>query len=310
MGLTDNSGEKSLGRLGPVGRGGPIIVEHLPKPKNSAGRDLPTAIGVGVFLGALVIACLWIGPIAWFPLLSVAGFLAMWETMARMRENSIALPRWVMLALGQLIIWVSWPYGAKGTLGAIAFSAVTVMFARLFHHGRTSTPQNYMRDSAIGFFVLAWIPLCLAFAGMLILFEHAGVSGGFYVATFMLCVVGSDIGGYAAGVMFGSHPMAPAISPHKSWEGAAGSMIAGIIMGVLTTLFLINDPHWSTGIVLGAVLVVCAILGDLVESQVKRDLHIKDMSHLLPGHGGLMDRIDGMLPSAAMSWIVLSALGS
>jgi len=119
-------------------------------------------------------------------------------------------------------------------------------------------------------------------------------------------VVASDVGGYVAGVMFGSHPMAPAVSPNKSWEGFAGSIVFGIITGTLVVHFLIQGPWWM-GIIMGIALVVCATMGDLVESQFKRELGIKDMSNLLPGHGGLMDRLDGMLPAAAATYALLNA---
>ena len=123
----------------------------------------------------------------------------------------------------------------------------------------------------------------------------------------MLGVVFADIGGYAAGVLFGKHPMAPAISPKKSWEGLGGSLVFGITASVLAVVFLLDKPAW-VGVPLGLMLVITGALGDLVESQVKRDLGIKDMGTLLPGHGGLMDRLDAMLPSAVATWIVLSLL--
>jgi cytidylyltransferase family len=123
----------------------------------------------------------------------------------------------------------------------------------------------------------------------------------------MLCVVASDVGGYAAGVMFGAHPMAPAVSPKKSWEGFAGSVLFGMITGALSVHFLLHDD-WRIGLVLGVGLVICASLGDLVESQFKREFGIKDMSAILPGHGGLMDRIDGMLPAAMATWLLINTL--
>ena len=107
--------------------------------------------------------------------------------------------------------------------------------------------------------------------------------------------------------MFGSHPMAPAISPNKSWEGFAGSIVAGSITGILVVTLLIHGPWWM-GVVLGIALVICATMGDLVESQFKRELGIKDMSNLLPGHGGIMDRLDGMLPAAAATYILLTTI--
>ena len=121
----------------------------------------------------------------------------------------------------------------------------------------------------------------------------------------MLCVVASDIGGYAAGVLAGRHPMAPSISPKKSWEGFAGSQAAGMVAGALCVVFLLGGPWWA-GVLTGALLVVSATLGDLVESMIKRDLGIKDMGTLLPGHGGLMDRLDSLLPTAVVAWVALS----
>lgn len=307
MGLTDTPDDSGIGRIGSITHG--INVEHLPKPKNNAGRNLPVAIAVGVFLGALVVLSLWIGPYGWYPLVAVGVALAMWEVITRLREHSFVLPRSMTMILGQLIVWLSWPFGATGVLGGFTVAVLFLMFGRLFHHGRKIVPQNYLRDTAVGIFVLAWIPLFGAFAAMLSLMSRLGVPSGYYIVTFMLCVVASDTGGYIAGVFFGSRPMAPAVSPKKSWEGAAGSLVGGILAGVLTVTFLLGEPWWL-GVILGAALVVCATMGDLVESQFKREISIKDMSGLLPGHGGLMDRLDGMLPSAAVTWLVLSALST
>ena len=131
--------------------------------------------------------------------------------------------------------------------------------------------------------------------------------GGRRVFALIVTVVFGDIGGYAAGVLFGKHLMAPAISPKKSWEGLGGSLLFGITASVLAVTFLLDKPVW-VGVPLGLLLVITGTLGDLVESQVKRELGIKDMGTLLPGHGGMMDRIDGMLPSAVAGWIVLTLL--
>jgi len=126
------------------------------------------------------------------------------------------------------------------------------------------------------------------------------------VLCWLIVVVCSDTGGYAAGVLFGKHPMAPSISPKKSWEGFAGSMLAGAIGGTLSVMLLLH-AHWWVGLPYGLALVVCATGGDLVESLIKRDLGIKDMGNLLPGHGGLMDRLDSLLPTAVAAWLLLTA---
>ncbi len=123
----------------------------------------------------------------------------------------------------------------------------------------------------------------------------------------MIAVIASDVGGYAVGVLFGKHPMVPTISPKKSWEGFAGSLVCGITATIITATFLVGKTPWI-GALLGVLFVLTTALGDLVESQVKRDLGIKDMGRLLPGHGGLMDRLDGILPSAVAAWIVLTLL--
>lgn len=277
-----------------------------PKPKNSAGRDLGAAITTGVILGAIVIIAVIIGPKAWYPIVAIAIGLAMWEVLSRLREAGYQLPRTLMIIVGQVMVWTSAPYSTAGLVAAFAIGVLFVMFWRMFHRGRQATPENYLRDTAVGVFVLAWIPLFGSFAAMISLIDEGGVPGSHFIFAFMLCVVASDIGGYAAGVMFGSHPMAPAVSPNKSWEGFAGSAFFGVITGVLVVVLLIDGPWWM-GVILGAALVVCATMGDLVESQFKRELGIKDMSHMLPGHGGLMDRLDGMLPAACATYVLLNA---
>jgi phosphatidate cytidylyltransferase len=131
--------------------------------------------------------------------------------------------------------------------------------------------------------------------------------GAFRIIAWIVTVVASDIGGYAVGVLFGRHPMAPSISPKKSWEGFAGSVAACLVSGVLTVTLLL-DGSVTAGLVLGASVVLAATLGDLVESLVKRDLGVKDMGSLLPGHGGIMDRLDSIALSAPVAWVVLTLL--
>ncbi|MEJ5919620.1 MULTISPECIES: phosphatidate cytidylyltransferase [unclassified Corynebacterium] len=279
---------------------------RVPKPRNSAGRNLPVAIGVGVFLGAIVIGGLIVGPMAWYLIVAVAAAIGTWEVGERLKDSDWQVPRPVLILGGQLMIWLTIPWETTGLVFGFVVTVLVLLVSRLFLHGTHEAPRNWLRDTSVGVFILFWIPACIALAAMLARMDNPwDVRPQFVILAFMLCVVANDVGGYAAGVFFGKHPMAPAVSPKKSWEGFAGSVIAAAVVGVVIAIFAFNSEWWA-GLVLGICLAVASTLGDLVESQFKRDLGIKDMSSLLPGHGGLMDRLDGMLPAAAMTWLVIT----
>jgi phosphatidate cytidylyltransferase len=274
-----------------------------PKKASRAGRNLPAAIGVGVLLGGMAIGVLFFAPIGWLPVLSVFIPIATHEVVRRLREAGYALPVVPLLVGSLAMIWLTWPFGPAGLAGAYAGTVVVCMVWRLVGQGLGKQPVNYLRDMSATVLLATWVPLFASFSALLIFQEN----GGFRTFTVIVTVVFADIGGYVAGVLFGKHLMAPAISPKKSWEGLGGSLLFGISAAVLSVAFLMDKPAW-VGVPLGLMLVVTGVLGDLVESQVKRDLGIKDMGTLLPGHGGIMDRIDAMLPSAVAGWIVLTLL--
>jgi phosphatidate cytidylyltransferase len=279
------------------------VADTEPKKTSRAGRDLPAAIGVGAFLGFGVIAILVFVPHFWIPVVALAIAVATHEVVRRLHTAGFAIPVLPLLIGGQAMIWLTWPLGPAGALGAFGGTVVVCMIWRLLSGGLTQAPENYLRDVSTTVFLAAWIPLFGAF-GVLLVYPS---DGGWRVLCLMLGVAFSDIGGYTAGVLFGKHPMVPAISPKKSWEGFAGSLLAGTTASVLAVTFLLHKPAW-VGVPLGLMLVITGTLGDLIESQVKRDLGIKDMGTLLPGHGGIMDRLDSVLPSAVATWIVLTLL--
>jgi phosphatidate cytidylyltransferase len=273
-----------------------------PQKKSKAGRNLPAAIGVGVLLGGMAIGALLFWPIAWLPILAVFIPIATLEVIRRLREAGYALPMIPLLLGGQAMIWLTY-YGPTGLLGAYGGTIVVCMVWRLVGQGISEAPVNYLRDISATVLLATWVPLFASFSALLIFQDH----GGFRTFTVICTVVFADIGGYIAGVLFGKHLMVPAISPKKSWEGLGGSLLFGVTAAVLIVAFLLDKPAW-VGVPLGLFLVITGVLGDLVESQVKRDIGIKDMGTLLPGHGGIMDRIDAMLPSAVAGWIVLTLL--
>ncbi|BBY78073.1 phosphatidate cytidylyltransferase [Mycolicibacterium parafortuitum] len=278
-------------------------VDEPPKKSSRAGRNLPAAIAVGVALGGGLIAILLFAPYLWLALVAAAVAIATFEVCSRLGEAGYRIPMIPLLVGGQATLWLTWPFGPAGALGAFAATVVVCMIWRLVGQGLNHTPQNYTRDISATVFLATWVPLFASF-GALLIYPDDGANRVFCL---MLGVVFSDIGGYVAGVLFGKHTMAPAISPKKSWEGLAGSLLFGVTASVVAVVFLLDKPWWA-GVALGLMLVITGTLGDLVESQFKRDLGIKDMSNLLPGHGGMMDRIDAMLPSAVATWIVLALL--
>jgi phosphatidate cytidylyltransferase len=145
------------------------------------------------------------------------------------------------------------------------------------------------------------------FLGGFVVLLLAPDDGHLRVLAMLIGVVLSDTGGYAFGVFLGRHKLAPSVSPGKSWEGLGGSVVTAAVGGALIVMFMFDDDWWR-GVVLGVAVAVASTLGDLAESLLKRDLKVKDMSNLLPGHGGLMDRLDSILLAAPVAYTVLTLL--
>jgi phosphatidate cytidylyltransferase len=272
-----------------------------------AGRNLPAAIGSAVALVALIIVTL----VVWKPLFMVvvaaAVVVAVWELHRGFAARDIDLPEQPLMAGGVIMVVVAYFYGAPALVTATAVTALATMLW-LLHRG----VAGYVQNASASVFALIYVPFLGSFVALLLReggVTHvdgidAGVKGIF---TFIAVTAASDIGGYIAGVLFGRHQMAPVISPKKSWEGFAGSVVFCVAVGVAMIVWVL-DADWWIGVVLGLIAVVMATLGDLCESVIKRDLGIKDMSQVIPGHGGLMDRLDSLLATIAPIWLLLHYL--
>ena len=265
-------------------------------PPSRAGRNLPLATAVGVFLAALCVVTVNWFPVGFVVVVAVAFSIAVLELVTSVATVGVRAAR-VPLVLGTVaMVFASYYGGLPGLAVAFAGTVLTVLFWRL--PGETAGAVQDVTASA-------WIAAYAAFLGSFALLMFAQPRGADRVVVFIALTVCSDVGGYALGVLKGKHPMAPQISPKKSWEGFAGSVIACLLGGWLITGWLLDTEPWQ-GLLVGLAVVITATLGDLAESMVKRDLGIKDMGRLLPGHGGMMDRLDSLIPVAPVAYVLLS----
>lgn len=263
-----------------------------------AGRNLPVAIAVAVALVALVVSALAFYKELFLVVVTVAAWVALWELRNALAHQGTQIPA-LPLAVGTVGMIGGAYYGGTDVL-VVALTA-TLLAAVLWR--MPGGQEGFVRDVTASVFCIAYVPFLASFVSLLL----AASDGVDLVLTFIAVTVASDIGGYAVGVLAGRHPMVPAISPKKSWEGFAGSAITSMAVGVLCVGVLLHGEWW-VGLVLGVSTAVAATLGDLAESLIKRDVGIKDMSALLPGHGGLMDRLDSLLGSVSVVWLVLHFL--
>ena len=285
----------------------PVPEGPAPEPEPAAprhirtGRNLPVAIGVGALLGGLALLTLLTVKATFLIYMGVALAIGLHELVTALKTKDINVP-FIPVALGGAAMVTAAYWAAGGAVAAaFALTLLAILIYRMF--GGT---DGYVKDVTAGVFAVAYLPLLGATVAAM-LAEH---NGGKRVLTFIVLTICSDIGGYFAGITLtpftGGHKMAPVISPKKTWEGLAGSVFLSVVLGAILLPWLLHG-HWWQGVVTGIAAVAAAVFGDLAESMIKRDLAIKDMGSLLPGHGGILDRIDSLLACAPVVWLLLAA---
>ncbi|NHC44615.1 phosphatidate cytidylyltransferase [Motilibacter sp. K478] len=246
-------------------------------------------------MGGLLLASLYVQPSVFVGLAAVAALLGVSELVQAFGSRGIAVPGIPLGAAAVATLVAAYAGGEPGLLAAFALSALAVAAWR-----GAKGPEDFVRDATAGVFTLAYVPLLTGFA----LLSLRADDGPDRVVVFVLAVVANDVGGYAAGVLFGRHKLAPRVSPGKTWEGFAGSLAVAAAGTAASVAWLLDGPLWA-GALLGVACCLTATAGDLAESLIKRDLGIKDMGTLLPGHGGVMDRLDSLLPTAPVAYLLI-----
>ncbi|WP_227468331.1 phosphatidate cytidylyltransferase [Microbacterium sp. YJN-G] len=280
--------------------------------KQRTGRDLILAIVIGVAIGGALVASLLFVKWLFLVFALAAGLLGTYELSRALRGGGrridvvpqLIAAASVLLAAASGGFWLSWVLLIVGVAFVTVWRMVAQMIAK---DGRTY--GAVLGDILVGAFVQVYVPFLTSLAIVLLNRDE----GEWWVLSFIAIAVAADTCAYAAGLAFGKHPMAPRISPKKTWEGFAGAVAGALGLGVLLAIFLLHLTWWG-GLILGASILLSATLGDLGESMLKRDLGIKDMSSWLPGHGGILDRLDSILPSTvpalALSFLLAPWIGS
>lgn len=302
-----------------------------------SGRNLPAAIGIGILLGGSFLVSLII--LKWLFVIFGAvliGFTA-WELSTAIRVGGRMTPRVVSVVVGILVMPVAFyaaaprdpagfdfwrdlthPYGFGssvvglwlGVLGAIV--VVTLWrLAELAMPSHRTGRRNVLLDIGAGAFVQVYVTFMAGFYIVLTASSGphaASVGGEYWTLACMIIVVATDTGAWGTGIWLGRHKLAPNISPGKTWEGFAGSIVVAIVAGTILAPLMLHVPIW-VGPVMGVLLALVGTAGDLTESLIKRDLGVKDISSWLPGHGGFLDRLDSILPSAAVAYAIYYVLG-
>jgi phosphatidate cytidylyltransferase len=304
-GATDDAETTRTVRVGAEGFGGPswqeptAIEVGADSERAGPGRDVPTAFITGIVLAGLAVGSILIGPGAFAIFAGIVVLFAQGEFYLAMQKRHYQPATALGLVSGALVLGAGYYRGENAMLAIMALS----LFATFLWY-MTVPPQhrrNVVANIAITTLGVAYIPLLAAYAlAVLKLPDGEGLTLSIIGLTFVY-----DTAAFGVGYFWGSRPLAPNISPKKSWEGAIGATLVtiAVAVAVVTQVDLLDSIPNSVG--LAVVVALFAPLGDLAESLIKRDLEIKDMGGILPGHGGVMDRIDSVLFVAPAAFIYL-----
>jgi len=281
--------------------------EAQQKIEARTGRNLIVAILIGLaFGGVLLLSLLVIKELFMLFAAVLVGFTG-YELAHALRKGGYHVPRIVSAVVAVIAVPLAYYGGAGGQLLAVLGGIAIVILWRLAEQAVPSHRTGggvLLRDLTASAFVQGYVTLLATFTVVL----TAAEGGQWWTLAFIVVVVAADTGAYAFGLMFGKHKMAPIISPKKTWEGFAGGAGASLVAGVLLSTLMLGNTWWF-GLIFGAAIFLSATLGDLAESLIKRDIGIKDMSSWLPGHGGFLDRLDSILPSAAVAYVAFLVFG-
>jgi phosphatidate cytidylyltransferase len=273
------------------------------------GRSLSKSISVGLLLGGIFLfTILTFNGVLFMAFVAAAAGAGAWELSTALRLKGWYVPR-VPAVVGSVVIMpATYFFGQEAQwLISIAIVAALIIWrtVHLLWERRVAPMQalqNTLRDYAAAAFLVIYLPLTCSFSMMLL---RRPDDGQWWVLTFVLTVAMIDTFGYLVGRKLGRHKLAPGVSPKKTIEGLLASITAGLVAAICSAVFWLHIEWWW-GVILAAAMTLTAVFGDLAESLIKRDLGVKDMSSWLPGHGGVMDRLDSILPSALVMFIIVS----
>lgn len=273
-----------------------------------AGRNLVYAVSSGLLFGAIVAVALWVLPVLLLPLGLAIVVLCSLELVTAMRGFGLRVPRTGISVSGGALVLCAWFFDASAVLVGLAGVSAVLVIWRLLEclHPRHRAPlKSLLLDVFTGLFVLGYIAFPIAMALLMVRGDH----GVWWLFAALVTAISVDTGAYISGVRFGKHKMAPRISPNKTWEGFIGAGIAALITACLVAVFGMHRPLW-VGVLIAVTVLILATVGDLAESLIKRNLGVKDMSGYMPGHGGLLDRLDSILPSLVGVYGIALAVGA